>query len=68
MASPAFFARVAIGQALAGRADIDVLIGNVAEVLLAEAALRLGPRGQRLGQGDRDPGPSSQARISSLSK
>ena len=47
-----FFARAAIAQARAGRADIDVLFGEVAEVLLAEAALGLSPRGQRLGQGE----------------
>ncbi len=52
-----FFAGEAMGQALAGRAGIDVLVGHVAEILLAEPALRLGARGQRLGQGDGDPGP-----------
>jgi hypothetical protein len=30
-----------IGQALAGRADIDVLFGDIAKVLLAIAALGL---------------------------
>ena len=53
----AFFARVTVGETRASRADIDVLIGEVAEVLLAKPALRLGPRGQGLGQGDRDPDP-----------
>ena len=37
------------GQLLAGRAAVDVVLGVVDEVLLAEAAVGLGPGGQRLG-------------------
>jgi len=36
-----FLAGEAVDQALPGRADVDVLLGEIAEVLLAEAALRL---------------------------
>ena len=37
-----FFSSETIGQALTGRADVDVLVGDVAEILLSEPALRLG--------------------------
>ena len=37
-----FFCGEAIGEALVGKAEIDVLIGKVAEVLLAKATLGLG--------------------------
>ena len=52
-----FFACEAIGETRPGRTDIDVLIGDVAKVLFAEPALRLGARGQRLRQRDDDLGP-----------
>ena len=48
------FARVAVGQAFPGGTDVDILIGNVAEVLLAEAAFGRAVRGLRFGQGDGD--------------
>ena len=38
---PVLLVGVAIGEMLVGRTDVGVLLGNVAEVLLAEAALRL---------------------------
>jgi len=47
---------VAIGQPFAGRAAIDVLPGQIDEVLLAEATLGLGARCHRLWQRDRDAG------------
>ena len=37
-----FLVRVAVGQLLTGRTDVDILIGHIAEVLLAEAAFGLG--------------------------
>ena len=52
-----FLPREVVAQALVGRADIDVVCGEVAKVLITEPALRLGPGGQRLWQGDGDPGP-----------
>ena len=41
----------AMCQALAGGADIDVVIADIAEVLLHEHAFETIARGQRLGQG-----------------
>src|SRR5438132_7116264 len=49
-----FFVRIAIWQPLASWAAIGILLGQIHEVLLAEAPLRLGPRGQRLRQRHRD--------------
>src|SRR4051794_28031714 len=46
--------RVAIWQPLASWAAIGILLGQIHEVLLAEAPLRFGPRGQRLRQRHRD--------------
>ncbi len=51
-----FLGRVAVDQALAGRAKVDVFLGQVAEVLLCKPAFRFAARGERLGQGDGDPG------------
>ena len=39
---------------MAGRTDVGVLLIEIDEVLFAEAALRLGARGHRLGQRHRD--------------
>lgn len=50
----ALLIRVAIGQPLAGRTPIDILLGDVDEVLLAKAAIRFGTRRQRLRQRHRD--------------
>ncbi len=49
-----FLVRVAIDQAFAGGADVNVVLGHVAKVLLAKASLGLRPRGHRFGQGDCD--------------
>src|SRR5262245_33106929 len=46
--------RIAIGQPLASWTAIGILLGQIDEVLLAEAPLRLGPRRQRLRQRHRD--------------
>jgi|UPI00048870DA hypothetical protein len=43
---------VVIGQQLAGRAAVDVLIRRVGEVLFAEPTFRLGVRSDGLGQRD----------------
>src|SRR5208283_5565621 len=45
---PMFLVRVAIGQAFAGRADVSVVLGHIAKVLLAEAPFGLCSRGHRL--------------------
>jgi hypothetical protein len=36
---PVFLVREAVGEPFTGRTDVDVLLGHVAEVLLAEATL-----------------------------
>ena len=46
--------RVAIGEAIARRADVDVLVGDVAKILLAEPACGFGAGGRGLRQGDGD--------------
>src|ERR1700692_1114078 len=43
-----------IGELLACRTNVNVLIGHIAEVLLAEASFRLCVRGHRLWQRNRD--------------
>jgi hypothetical protein len=43
-------------QLLAGRAAIDIVLGQINKIRFPEAACRLGARGLRLGQRDRDPG------------
>src|SRR5262245_20456441 len=48
--------RIAIDQPLIGRAAVDILLRQIDEVLLAEAALRLRTRTQRLRQRHRDIG------------
>ena len=49
-----FLVRVAVGQALAGGTDINVVSGDIAEVLHPITPLRLDAGGDRLGQGDGD--------------
>src|SRR6266480_7967709 len=44
------------GQLLAGRAAIDIVLGQINKIRFPEAACRLGSRGLGLGQRDRDPG------------
>ncbi len=51
-----FLGRVAVDQTLAGRAKVDVLISDIAEVWLSEPALGRGSGGERLGKGDGDSG------------
>src|SRR6516162_5657130 len=51
---PIFLIRVAVDEPLTSRADVDVLVSHVAEVLLAKAPLGLGVRGHRLWQRDRN--------------
>src|SRR4029450_3734258 len=46
--------RISIGQQLAGRAEIDIFLGNIDEVLLTKAAFGLGARGHGFGQRDGD--------------
>ena len=50
------FVCTTIGQPLAGGAAIDIVYGDIDEVLLAETSFRLGTRGHRLRQSDRDAG------------
>src|SRR4030095_192701 len=45
---------VVVLELLAGRTAVGVFLGQVDEVLLAKAAVGLGTRGHRLGQGDSD--------------
>src|SRR5262245_9334905 len=45
---------VAVRQPFPSRTDVDVFSGQIAEVLLAKAPLRLCVRGHRLGQRNRD--------------
>jgi len=47
-----FFARKTIGQPLAGRAEINIVLGDIGKILLAKAALGLGARGHGFGQRD----------------
>ena len=49
--------RVAVGQTLAGRTDVDIVVGQIAEVFLSEAAPRPGRRGLRFGERERDVRP-----------
>ena len=51
---PIFLVRVVVGEPFTGGADIDILFSHVAEVLLAELPFRLGVRGHRFWQRDRD--------------
>src|SRR5271170_3464253 len=51
-----FLVREVVGELLTGRADVNVLLSHVAEVLLAEAPFRLGARRLRLWQRDCDAG------------
>jgi len=51
-----FDAGKTIGQPLSGGTAIDILDRDIDEVLLAEAPFRLGARGLRLGQRNRDTG------------
>ncbi len=62
-----FLVRIPIGQPLAGRATIDIVLDDIDEVLLAKAPFGLGARGIGLGSVTVMPA-SSQARISWLSK
>ena len=48
------FGREGIGESFASRTDVNIFIGYVAEVLLAEAPFRLGVRGHRFWQRDCD--------------
>jgi hypothetical protein len=45
-----------VRQLLAGRAAIDIVLGQINKIRFPEAARQLGARGLRLGQRDRDPG------------
>jgi hypothetical protein len=45
-----------VRQLLAGRAAIDIVLGQIDKIRFPKAACRLGPRGLRLGQRDRNPG------------
>jgi hypothetical protein len=45
-----------VRQPLAGRAAIDIVLGQINKIRFPEAACQLGARGLRLGQRDRDPG------------
>src|SRR5215831_8405186 len=49
---PVFLVRVTIGEPFTSRTDVDVLVSQVAEVLLAKAPIGLGVRGHRLWQRD----------------
>ena len=53
---PVLLVRVAVDQAFAGRAKIDIVCGHIDKVLFDEPALGPAARGQRLGKGDRDTG------------
>jgi hypothetical protein len=52
---PTLHVAVVVLEPLARRAAIGVLLGQVDEVLLAEAAIHFGAGGHRLGQGDGNP-------------
>jgi hypothetical protein len=43
---PIFLVRKALGESFAGRIDVDILLSHIAEVLLAEARVGFGVRGQ----------------------
>src|SRR5450759_1474583 len=45
-----------VRQLLAGRAAIDIVLGQINKIRFPKAACRLGARGLRLGQRDRDAG------------
>jgi hypothetical protein len=62
--SPCLDIPISPGQRLAGRTTIDVFARVVDEILLAEPAVRLGARGQRLRTSGVTP-VASQAKISS---
>src|SRR4029077_13608282 len=49
-----FLGRVVVGELLAGRTNVNVLVSNIAEVLLAEASFGFCVRGHRLWQRNRD--------------
>src|SRR6478609_2904636 len=51
---PVFLGRVVVGELLAGRTNVNVLVSHIAEVLLAEASFGLCVRGHRLWQRNRD--------------
>src|ERR1700751_4931727 len=54
-----------IGELLAGRTNVNVLVSHVAEVLLAEGSFGLCVRGHRLWQRNRDTGLPEPIRCSS---
>ena len=49
-----FFVRVVVGESFTGRANVNVLLRHVTEVLFAEPPSDVDARGHRLGQRDRD--------------
>src|ERR1700736_747723 len=49
-----FLGRVVVGELLAGRTNVNVLVSHIAEVLLAEASFGFCVRGHRLWQRNRD--------------
>ena len=49
-----FFVRVVVGEPFTGRANVNVLLRHVTEVLFAEPPSDVDARGHRLGQRDRD--------------
>ena len=49
-----FLAREAVSEAFTGWTDVEIPVSQVAEVLLAKAAIGLGIRGHRLWQHDRN--------------
>src|SRR5271168_2267254 len=49
-----FLGRVVVGELLASRTNVNVLVSHIAEVLLAEASFGLCVRGHRLWQRNRD--------------
>ena len=51
-----FLVGVVDGQALAGRIDINIVIGHIAKVLIAIPALGLETGGERLGQQNKHAG------------
>src|SRR5947209_5732963 len=53
---PVFFVGVAVGETFTCRTDVEILTGQVAEVLLAEAPNGFGVRSHRLWQSDRNAG------------
>ena len=51
-----FISGEVVRQLLAGRAAIDIVLGQINKIRFPKPTCRLGARGLRLGQRDRDPG------------